>query len=117
MSNTITVYISRDNTEIFLLKYRPVRKYGYILVPKNTIIRAVFRFDTYCLDTDTDIVGNIGFMEDNTIVFIKPGLIPDLVIGQYSGWLTVYDALNPNGRAWGEELIVDVVYWNVCLLE
>ena len=114
MATVFQTYIGRGNTESIRLRYIPEGETEYETVEDDTVLRAVFRFGAYCLDTETDIAGYITLAENATVVRIKPGLVAGITEGQYSGWLTVYDALNPDGLAWGDEIIVNVRPWSVC---
>jgi hypothetical protein len=114
MATVLQVYIGRGNTESISLRLKPVGMDDYQDVEDDSVLRAVFRFSDYCLDTDTDVDGHIALAENATVVELKPGLISGLVAGQYAGWLTIYDALNPDGIAWGEEIIVNVRAWSSC---
>ena len=114
MATVYKVYIGRGNVESILLRLRPVGGSAYQDVDDDTVLRAVFRFSTYCLDTDTDVAGNIELAENATVVNMKLGLISGLVAGQYDGYLTIYDALNPDGLAWGDMVVVNVQAWSVC---
>ena len=114
MATVYQVYIGRGNFESILLKKRAVGEADFETVDDDTVLRAVFRFSTYCLDTDTDVAGYIELAENATVVNMKLGLISGLVAGQYDGYLTIYDALNPDGLAWGDMVIVNVQAWSVC---
>jgi hypothetical protein len=114
MATVYQVYIDRGNVESVLLEKRPRGETVFETVDDDTVLRAVFRFGSYCLDTDTDVAGNIELAENATVVNMKLGLISGLVAGQYDGYLTIYDALNPNGLGWGDMVLVNVQAWSIC---
>ena len=69
--------------------------------------------DPICIDSDTD-PDLIYFDEDNTVLCIKPGLIPDLVNGeQHTCKITVFDELTSNGYAW-DSVTLRAATWNIC---
>ena len=78
------------------------------------ITRAVFKFDNFCLDSNVD--AEITVVEDpnETYIHMIPGHIPNLVEGDYVGYLTIYDAEAPNGLPWGDPIIVKVGTWPTC---
>jgi hypothetical protein len=69
--------------------------------------------DPICIDSDTD-PDLIYFDEDNTVLCIKPGLIPDLVNDeQHTCKITIWDALTTNGYAW-DRVKLRSATWNIC---
>ena len=103
----LMAYIGRDNEErLELLQDGST-------VATSAVTRAVFRSSAFCIDTDEDPT-IIYFDEDNTILCIKPGLIPDLTAGErHTCYITVWDALTDDGYAWGN-VTVKVVAWSIC---
>jgi hypothetical protein len=100
-------YINRDNEErLELLQDGST-------VAVSAVTRAVLRSSSFCIDTDDD-PDIIYFDENNTILCIKPGLIPDLTNGvQHMCYITVWDALTVNGYAW-DTVKMKSVTWNIC---
>jgi hypothetical protein len=109
---TLQAYIGRDFEEIVLLEYKPVGESDYETIPDDTATQAIFRFGAYCIDTDDD-EPLIEFQDSNTKVAMKLGLIDELKAGQYTGYLTIYDATNTNGLPW-EKISVRVWPWPIC---
>ena len=109
MAQVIVAYIDRDNrTRIELTS-------GGAPVEEDTVTRAVFLFGSYCLDTDeVDDADYIQLSADKTEVYLWLGLVPNLTVGRYTGYLTVYDSTTPNGLAWGPTVTVSAREWNVC---
>jgi len=122
----VTAYQSRNNAVRLSLIVNGA------LVGENAVTRAVVKLEhvsdpaaIYCLDTQTD-AGLIGLLENNTVLRFYPGLIPDVALGEYWVWITVYDGLAPNGLAWGASLekkcffyetpalYLKMVRWPVC---
>jgi hypothetical protein len=122
----VTSYQGRDNAVRLSLAVNGE------LVPENTVTRVVLKLEhttdpgaVYCLNTQTP-TDPIDLLEDNTVLRFKPGLIPDVALGDYWVWITVYDGLAPNGIAWGAApdmkgifydepaLYLKMVRWPVC---
>jgi hypothetical protein len=100
----VTAYQSRNNAVRLSLIVNGE------LVDENAVTRAVVKLEhvsdpaaIYCLDTQTP-AGLIDLLEDATVLRFYPGLIPDVALGEYWVWITVYDGLAPNGLAWGASL-------------
>jgi hypothetical protein len=122
----VTSYQGRENTVPLAIKFKDE------LVPPNTITKVVIKMEhvtdpgaVYCLNTQTP-TDPIDLLEDSTLLRFSPGLIPDVVLGDYWVWITVYDGLAPNGIAWGAApdrkgifydepaLYLKMVRWPVC---
>lgn len=107
---TLYAYIGRDNEEQIQLKQ------NNILVTTGAITRAVFKFGSYCLDTDID-TDEIYFLNDErTVLCLKLGLVTDIVpMANTVGKLTLFDVNNANGLAWAE-INVTAVLWDLCTI-
>ena len=101
------------------------------LVSPNTLVRAMAVLESepagtvYCVDSqvNSDIVS---LAENGTVLSFQPGLIPDIQLGFYWVYLTMFDAANPEGFAWGASpdrksefydesaMYLQVVRWPVC---
>ncbi len=81
---------------------------------ENAIIRAMFVFGEYCLDTESS--GLITLIDDAQSVQLELGLVVNLDTGNYRGFLTVFDAQSPNGIPWGEIVPISVRDWQSCPL-
>ena len=82
-------------------------------VPVNTVLRAIFNFGGYCVDTDV-ATDPIELIDNETVVRMKLGLITNLREGTYEGFLTIFDSEAPNGLGWGKKARVKVHPWPVC---
>jgi hypothetical protein len=111
MPETLTVYIDRDKKTVLDLEYIPEGSSTYESVPEDTVLRAIFRFGPFCIDTDSSDL--IELSEDATSIEMNLGLITSLVAGGYVGYLTIYDAENTNGIPW-QQYQVNVLAWDVC---
>jgi len=109
---TLYAYIGRDFEEVVLLEYIPEGGSDYETIPDDTATQAIFRFGSYCIDTD-DAEPLIEFQDNATKVAMKLGLIDELVAGRYTGYLTIYDATNTNGLPW-QKVTVRVSSWPIC---
>lgn len=113
MSDTLMAYIGRSNVETLTLEYRPEGETEFVTVPETTVLRAVFRFGAYCIDSENED-DPIELSDDATKVHMQLGRIPLLGEGRYrDGLLTIYDAEHPDGLAWAEYR-VRAVSWPVC---
>ena len=101
------------------------------LVPPNSVSRAVVRLESeppdtmYCVDSqvNSDI---ITLTNNATRVSFQPGLIPNIPVGEYWVYLTIFDTLNPEGFAWGASpdrkgnfydepaMYLKIIRWPVC---
>jgi len=111
---TITFFVGMANPVTLTLMHQGVDDPELIIVPENTITRAMLRFGSYCLDTD--VIGDadmIYFTDNETRLVIKAGLIADIVAGSYLGYLTLYDAVSLDGIAW-QDFKVEVKEWLKC---
>jgi hypothetical protein len=79
-------------------------------VDDDIITRAIISLElttspntTYCLDTEKPS-DSIELLDSATVLRFYPGLIPDIALGDYQVWITVYDGLSPEGLAWGAAL-------------
>lgn len=83
------------------------------VVPTNTVLRAVMRVrisdEDVILDT-SDIDDDITLTDDNTVIEVGAGALGDTPPGSYHTWLTVYDAVSPDGLAW-DDIDLRVVEW------
>ena len=103
----LTAYIGRDNEERLGLLQN-----GSSVVA-SSVTRAILRSVEFCLDTDED-PGLLYFDSDNTVLCVKPGLIPDLTDGaRHTCVITLYDALTTHGYAW-DSVKIKVKSWPVC---
>jgi hypothetical protein len=100
-------YIGRDNEErLELLQDGST-------VAASAVTRAVLRSSAFCIDTDED-PDIIYFDEDNTVLCIKPGLIPDLTARvRHTCKITIWDALTTNGYAW-DSVELRSATWDIC---
>lgn len=106
MAETLTIYMGRDNKEIFELQQDGV------VVTADAVTRAILRFGDYCLDTESD--EEIELTTNAQRVEIAAGTIEGLSEGVYYGVLTVFDLMSAeNGFAW-ESFNVHVRYWPIC---
>jgi hypothetical protein len=113
MADTLMAYIGRSNVETLTLEYRPEGEDEFTTVPVTTVLRAVFKFGVYCIDTD-EVGDPIELSADATKVHLQLGLIPLLAPGRHrDGKLTIYDAEHPEGLAWADYR-VRVESWPVC---
>jgi len=115
----LMAYIGRDNEErLELLQDGET-------VATSAVTRAVLQSsggiirttkvatDPICIDSDED-ASIIYFDEDNTVLCIKPGLIPDLVNNeQHTCQITIWDALTTNGYAWSQVKLRSST-WDIC---
>ena len=112
-------YIGRDNEERLELLQNGET------VATSAVTRAVLQSsggivrttntatDPICIDSDED-ASIIYFDVDNTVLCIKPGLIPDLVDSeQHTCKITIWDALTTNGYAW-DNVKLKATTWNIC---
>ena len=113
MADTLMAYIGRSNVETLTLEYRPEGETAFVTVPEEAVLRAVFRFGAYCIDTNNED-DPIELGSNATKVHLQLGLIPLLAPGRHKdGLLTIYDAEHLDGLAWAE-YSVRVVPWPVC---
>ena len=77
----------------------------------DAITRVVLRFGPYCIDSD--VAGDPISYADGRVT-LQLGLVPGLEQGVYTARMTVYDAANPEGLAWGE-FRVRVLPWEACV--
>ena len=111
---TLTFYIGRDNITQIKLQLKTVDDSDFVDVADGVVLQAVLKFGDYCLDTDVvDHADYISLTEDETVVSIKGGLIPELVKGSYTGYLTIYDAESTDGISW-QSFRIRVREWPVC---
>jgi hypothetical protein len=104
MSQTMNIFIGRDNREVYLLLQ------DGDTVPAFTATRAVLVFGSTVLDTvvDTD---ELKLIEDGTKLQVQAGSYTGLTAGTYDGKLTVFDLLSwDDGIAW-ERFSVSVKDW------
>ena len=103
----LMAYIGRDNEERLELLQ------GGSTVATSAVTRAVLRSSAFCIDTDEDPT-IIYFDEDNTILCIKPGLIPNLTAGErHICYITIWDALTDDGYAW-DTVRLKTAAWSIC---
>lgn len=124
----ITAYLGRDNVIQFSLQ--ELQK-SEVPVTPNTVTRVVVTLipkngkTQFCLDTD-DPSGILTLTEADTAVNAQFGLVPNLIVGDFEVYFTVYDGGNPNGLAWGAQpdrqhkymtepsFLLRVVRWPLC---
>lgn len=105
MSETLTIYLGRDNREVFELQQDGV------VVTALSVTRAVLRFGGYVLDTEDDEDVAMALTTSNQRVEIFAGKLSGLIEGVYHGTLTVFDTMSAdNGFAW-ETFNVHVRDW------
>jgi len=105
----ITAYIGRNNRNTLELLQDGAP------VTESVVTRAIFHFDSYCLDTE--VLGDSAFIalsETAQSVYLWLGKLPGLVAGTYSGNLTIFDEIAVDGLAWGGKIVVNVREWPVC---
>jgi hypothetical protein len=110
LSEPLMAYIGRGNIEKLELIHNGER------VPENSVARAILRFGTYCLDTNSH--DEIELTENGQVLEIKLGLISNLIPGNYKGFLTIYPTVEPSdpahdGLAWIRAK-VRAEAWPVC---
>ena len=112
----LDAYIGRDNVERLRLKQ------GSSVVLPGATIRAAMTFGAhYCLDTDNAEHADLIFFddEDNQILGLRLGRVPDLAIPEgggrrgLQGKLTLWDGTTDVGFAW-DEVSISVQEWPVC---
>ena len=79
--------------------------------PTSELVRAVFRFGDYCIDTALHPA--LIWFEARGLA-MKLGRISGIEPGRHDGYLSLYDAVNVNGRPWGTVILVKVVAWPKC---
>lgn len=96
-----------------------------VIVQENAILRAQLTLESatrsYCIDTN-NAADPIELLDDETVLQLQVGRIPDIELGRYRGWITLYDADAPNGIPWGPggtrndrpSLDVRVARWPTC---
>lgn len=107
---TLMAYIGRDNEERLELLEDDA------LVAAGVVTRAVFKFDSWVLDTDVDT--DVIYFDDanNQTLCLKLGQITDMEKGMYRGGkITLYDIDNVDGIAWGDPVTVIAITWPVTL--
>jgi len=109
---TLTFYIGRANTANIALMRQGVDDAAPVPVEDNVVTRAVLKFGPHCLDTD-DAEDFFQLTEEETVLAVQGGLIPDLVRNDYSGYLTVFDALSLVGISW-EKFKIRALDWPIC---
>lgn len=104
----LNAYIGRDNVEQFQLLQDGSE------VTASAVTRAVLESDAFCVDSD--IHPDIIFFEDeNKILCIRPGLLPDIVPNDsHKCHLTIWDGLTVNGFAWGDIIKIKTKSWDIC---
>lgn len=115
MADKITVYRGRENQVRLTLYEKKIGATSWTIVEPNTLDRAVFRFGSFCVDTDVPGDSDkIAFASNNQCVDLYLGLIDGLLAPRtYTGHLTAYETNSDYGKAW-HEFRVSVEEWPVC---
>jgi len=107
-------FIGRDNITNVKLQLKTVDDTDFVDVDDGVVLRAVLKFGSYCLDTDEEEHADFfSLADDETVVSIKGGLIPNLVKGDYTAYLTIYDAVAEDGISW-QSFRIQARDWPIC---
>lgn len=78
----------------------------------NTVTKVEFRIGDFCVSTE-DHPEIIALETSATRVGINLGKIPDIQVGRYQFYLTVFDAIQADGVPWGSGIAV-IREWPKC---
>jgi hypothetical protein len=84
-------------------------------VTANSVLRAMFSCDEFCLDTDNeDHADFIFFEEDRQVIGFNLGQVENITQKKsYRGYITLYDAETEKGYPWAE-VRIRVKNWQKC---
>jgi hypothetical protein len=103
-----TVYIGRANVIRRVLQANDA---DLTEVQQSAVTRVQFAFGTHCLDT-ANVSDPISYADG--VVEMQLGLVAGLEAAKnVVGRLIVYDAVTPEGKAWGS-VTLQIVEWEAC---
>jgi len=100
-------YIGRGNTI-----RRKLQQDGVDLTEDQqaAVTRVQVLFGDYCIDTDV-VADPISYADG--VVEFQPGLVTDVAVGDYEARILAFDAVTPQGYAWGQ-FALEMRAWDAC---